>query len=289
MAVAARNAQRPRQRLLLNKRPLNHVIPRLANMRRDLKPTRIEQVASVRQHPGAAADHHAICLRVPLRQFEILKQLARLNQGCQATVVRVWLASDRWVVAQLLANHLAEKLMLTQVFDLVLYNGAFAHPAHAVNQYDMLEALVDFRVLDDAHEWSGTCAGAQQIQTLSGFQVMQNQRARGLLADEYGITLADVLQARGEGTVRDLDAQEFQVVLVVRARDAVCAKKRSLIDLQSHQNELPVFETEGRIACGGEGELCVRPMMNLEDPLRYYRSQDNVTCSNPMRQNVTGP
>jgi hypothetical protein len=35
--------------------------------------------------------------------------------------------------------------------------------------------------------------------------------------------------------------------------------------------------------------LVVRPMLDVQHPLRSYRSQDKVTCDNPMVQNVTEP
>src|SRR5689334_17019956 len=111
---------------------------------------------------------------------------------------------------------------------------------------------------------------------------MQQQRTGGLAADEYRITLADVLQTGCQRTIRHLDAQELEMFLVVRARDAVGAQEWPVVDLEPHHHELPVLEAQARVAGGGEGELVVRPMLYVEYPLRSYRSQDKVTCSNPI-------
>jgi hypothetical protein len=59
--------------------------------------------------------------------------------------------------------------------------------------------------------------------------------------------------------------------------------------MESHHHELPVFEPQARIPCGGERELCVGPVMYFEDALRSYSSQDKVTCRISMVQNVTEP
>ena len=75
-----------------------------------------------------------------------------------------------------------------------------------------------------------------------------------------------------------LDAQELEVLLVIRAGDAVGAQQRTVIDVESHHHELPVLESQARVPRGGERELCIGPMMYLEDALRSYSSQDTVTC-----------
>src|SRR5882724_6897587 len=194
------------------------------------------------------------------------------------------LARYRRVVMQFLANQLAEEFVLAQILDQMLDDRAFAHPADPMDEDDVLETLVDLRVLDDAHEGRGARARAQQIEPLAGLQVVQDQGSGRLAADQNGIALANVLQARGERTVRDLDAQELQVLLVIRTCDAVGAQQGSVVDMESHHHELPILEAQARVPGGGERELCVGPMMYFEDALRSYRSQDKVTCRIFMRE-----
>jgi hypothetical protein len=53
-----------------------------------------------------------------------------------------------------------------------------------------------------------------------------------------------MLQARGERTVLNLDAQEFEVLFVVRAREAVGANQRLAVDFEAHHRELAIFEAK---------------------------------------------
>jgi len=153
----------------------------------------------------------------------------------------------------------------------------------------VLEPIVNLRVLDDAHEWRSTRARAQQIEPLARLQVVEHQRTRRLTADQNRVALANVLQTRREGTVRYLNAQKLEVLLVIRTGDAVGAQERPVIDVEPHHHELPILKPQARVPCGGEGELSVRPMLYFEDVFRSYRSQDKVTCRKSIGQNVTGP
>jgi hypothetical protein len=190
---------------------------------------------------------------------------------------------------QFLAHEIAKELVSPQLLNQMFDNRTLANPANTVDENYMLESLLNFRVLDDAHERRSARTRAQQIEPLTRFQIVQYQRTRGLPADENRVPLANVLQTGGERAVRNLDAQKLQVLLVIRTGDAVGTQQRPVIDMEPHHHELPILESQARIACGGEGELCVRPMLYFEDALRSYRSQDKVTCRKFMRQNVTGP
>ena len=145
-----------------------------------------------------------------------------------------------------------------------------------MNQYDMLEPLVDLRVLDHAHEGRGARPGAQQIEPLSRLQIVQDQRSGRLAADQEPIAFADVLQPGGERPVRHLDAQELEVLLVIGAGNAIRAQQRSAIDVEADHEELAVLETQTGIAGGGEGELCVGPVVYLEYLLSANRRQDRL-------------
>jgi hypothetical protein len=275
--------------LLLDERPLDYVVTRLSNVRRDLEPAGVEHRARVDEHPRASANHHAILLRIQRRKVEILRQLARLNERCQASIVGVGLASDCRIVMQFRAHQVAKELVSAQLLDQMLHNCTLANPADAVNENDVFEPIVDFRVLDDAHERRSTGARAQQVEPLAWLKIVEHQRTRGLAADQNRVALANVLQTGGQRTVRDLNAQKLEVLLVIRAGDAVGAQERPVIDGEPHHHELPVLKSQARVPCGGEGELSVRPMLYFEDAFRSYCSQDKVTCRKSIGQNVTGP
>ncbi len=63
----------------------------------------------------------------------------------------------------------------------------FAAIAHAMHQNDLLESLVDLRILDETHERRESGAGTQQVQALAGLQIVQQQRSGRLAADEHFI------------------------------------------------------------------------------------------------------
>ena len=101
---------------------------------------------------------------------------------------------------------------------------------------------------------------------------MQQQGAGRLAADEDLIARLDVLQARSQRAVRHLDAQELQVLLVVRAGDAVGAHHRLLIDAQTQHDEMPVLEAQRLIARRGEAEDGFIPVVHRQHPFRSDRS-----------------
>src|SRR5882757_4213797 len=160
-------------RLFLYERPFDDVVTRLADVRRDGETTTVQKRASIRKHSRAPAHHYAIFLGVQRRKAEVLEESARLNQRRETTVVGMRLATNRRVVVQLLPDQLTEKFVLTQILDQVLYDRTLADPADTMDKDDVLEALIDFRVFDDAHEWSGTGARAEQVEPLAGLQVVQ--------------------------------------------------------------------------------------------------------------------
>ena len=82
----------------------------------------------------------------------------------------------------------------------------FVFFSHAVHQHHLLKRLVSFRVANDAHERCQTGAGGEQIQALAGQQVVNQQGAGGLFADDDGVADLDVLQARREWAVGYFDA-----------------------------------------------------------------------------------
>ena len=100
------------------------------------------------------------------------------------------------------------------MFDVVMVGQLIDLP-HAVNQDDLLEALVGFRVVDQAHEGCQPGAGGEQEEALARLEVVQDQRSRRLLADDDRIARLQVLQARSQRAVLHLDAEKFQMLLML--------------------------------------------------------------------------
>ncbi len=204
----------------------------------------------------------------------IAAQPARVEQRRQAAVVRMRLPRNSRVVVQLVANQVAEVFVRAQILDFVFHDGRFTRPAHAMDEYHVFEPLIDLGVLDEAHERRGASPGAEQVQPLARLEVMQQQRAGGLAADQDLIALLDVLQARGQRAVGYLDAEELEVLLVVCTGNAIGAQQRPFVDLEADHDKLAILEAKRRITRGGEGELSICPVVYFEYPLRTDGSQD---------------
>jgi hypothetical protein len=136
-----------------------------------------------------------------------------------------------------------------------------------VNQHDGLEPLIDVGVLDQARERREPGAGRQQQQALARNQIVGDQRAGGLAADQDLIALADLLQLRGQRPVRDLDGEELQFFLVIGARHAVGAQQRPAFDLEADHRKLTVLEAETGIAGGPEAEKRIGPVADRKNLL----------------------
>ena len=134
--------------------------------------------------------------------------------------------------------------------------------AHAVHQDDFLEALVGLRIANDAHERREAGAGRQHVQALGRDQVVDQQRSGRLATDDHGVPDLNVLQARGERAILDLDAEELKVLLVVRADNAVGAQQGLAVDTQADHREVAVAEAKRRIAGQRKGKLLVGPMVD---------------------------
>src|SRR5690606_35404982 len=133
----------------------------------------IHDGGQVLEHGRAAAEHEAVVFQVRLRQADVLEQLAAGHQIGQAPLVAVGFAGHGRVVDQLFTHLLAEILVVRQLLGDQILIGQLAHPAATVGQDHLVEALVGFRVLDDADEGRQTGAGAQQVQVAARQHVVQ--------------------------------------------------------------------------------------------------------------------
>ena len=157
--------------------------------------------------------------------------------------------------------------MRRQLFADVVVIGQLIDLPHAVHQHHLLELLVGGRITDDAHEGRQSGAGGQHVKPLAGQQVVNDQRACGLAADDHFVTHLNMLQARGQRAVWHFDAQKLQVFVVVRADDAVGAQQRLVIDTQPDHGEVAVAKTQRRVAGRGERKQRIGPMVHGQDLL----------------------
>ena len=247
---------------LLDERPFDHVVPGVADALRDLEAEAVEHDAQVGEHRRPAADHRAVGRRVQLRQADVAAELAVFDQRRQPALVVERLPRDGRVVDQLVANLLAEIVMLGQLLGDELAVRQLAADAHAVHEDHLLEAVVGVGVADDAHERREAGAGCEQEQVLRREQVGQHQRAGRLAADQHVVADLQVLQARGQRAVRYLDAEELEFFFVVRARDRIGTHQRLAVDHQADHHEVPALEAQARRARAGEGEERFVPVMD---------------------------
>jgi len=217
------------------------------------------------EHLRAAAQHGAVHLGVELGHAEVAGHAAAFDQVGDAALVDERLARDRGVVLELLAHHLAQKFVPRQILGDVLVVGQLADQAAAVHQDHLAELLVGFRVADDGHERRQPGAGAEHVQALAGQQVVDQQRAGGLVADDDAVAGLNVLQAAGERAVLHLDAEKLQRFLVVRADDGVGAQQRLAVHAQADHGEVPVGKPQADAARGGERKQAVGPVVNGQD------------------------
>ncbi len=152
--------------------------------------------------------------------------------------------------------------MLGQMLHDQIVIGQLVRLAHAVDQHHLFIALISLRIADDAHEGREAGAGGQQVKPLAGQQVVGDQRAGWLAADDDGVTHLHVLQPRRQRAVGHLDAEKFQMLFVVGADDAVGAQQRLVVHPKADHREVAILEPERRVTGRGEGEQLVGPVMD---------------------------
>ncbi|MCY1541457.1 hypothetical protein D9M68_771510 [compost metagenome] len=224
----------------------------------------VEQVARVAQHFGAAAKHEAIVGCAQRRQAQVVRDAPGFQQRGDAPLVAKRLARDRGVVQQLGAHLLAKPLVPGQFVGKQVLVSELVHLSATVHQHDLLKQLVHVGVADHAHERRQARSGGQQVEVAAGCEVLREQRARGLAADQHRVTHLDVLQARGERPIGHLDAQELQRLFVVRAHHAVRAQQGPAVDHEADHGELAALVAKTGVAGGGEGKQPVGPVVNRQ-------------------------
>src|SRR5690606_24500169 len=120
---------------------------------------------------------------------------------------------------------------------------------------------------NDAHEGREARSGSEQIKIPAGPQIGDDQRAGRLAPDEDIVAFLDVLKTRGKRTVGNLDAEEFEIVVIAGADDTVGAGQRTPIDLEAHHDELAAVKAEAWASRGREAEERVSPVRDRKNGL----------------------
>ncbi len=95
---------------------------------------------------------------------------------------------------------------------------------------------------------------AEQEQMLAGLQIIDNQGADRLAADQNGVALFQMLQPRRERAVLRLDAEEFGFFFLVGAGDAVGPRFSGYLQLQADHDRVAVVEPRPHVTSRGEGK-----------------------------------
>lgn len=103
-------------------------------------------------------------------------------------------------------------------------------------------ACVCFRILDDAQKWCEPGSRGEQKQPAPRVQVVDDQGADRLGADQHLVACTDVLQSRCQRAIGHLDTEKLQMGVVVRAGDAVGTADGALPILKTEHDELPVLD-----------------------------------------------
>ena len=147
-----------------------------------------------------------------------------------------------------------------------------------MSKNDFVVTLVCLGVLNNAHERRETGTGAHEIEIAARQQMIDDERASRFTADEKLIAHLNILQTRGQWAVLNLNTEEFEFLIVVRASDAVGAHKRLAIDVHANHDEMAVLKFESRVACGLKAEKRVVPMVDGGNALRGDGGQLSSSC-----------
>ena len=74
-----------------------------------------------------------------------------------------------------------------------------------------------------------------------------------------------MLQPRSQRAVGHLDAEELEVLIVVRAGDAVGAQQRLAVDRQAEHHEVAVAKAQGGVARGAKRKQRLVPVVDMQN------------------------
>ena len=143
-----------------------------------------------------------------------------------------------------------------------------------MGHHDPAELVVGLGVADDAEERREPGSGPEQIERAAGTEVVDHQGAGRLTADDDFVPGPEVLQTRGQGSVRNLDREELERVVVMGAGQRIGAQERLAVARQAHHHELAAAETERWRARGAETEQAIGPVMDAQDLLVVERAHE---------------
>ena len=196
-----------------------------------------------------------------------LNNFPELDEVGDAALVVERLARDRRIVPQGGSDQFAEKLVLRQFGLDEVAIGELGLGAHAMHEDNRREPFVGLSIADRCEERREAGFGCEKVQVASVAQIVENERAGRLAADEDAVAGRQMLQVRSQRTVLNLDREELEFLSIVGGSDRISAHQRTALDLKAKHHELPVLETAGGVAGCLETEQGVRPVANVQNPL----------------------
>jgi hypothetical protein len=171
-------------------------------------------------------------------------------------------------VDEFLAGKLADQLVGFDGLDQFIAIGQLGAFAAGMGEDDLIEFLIGLRIADQAGEGGNPGAGGDHVEALARLERVEDERAGRLLAQEELVARLDVLEARGERSVGDLDGVEVQGFVPEGAGQGIGAQERFAVLLgQADHDEFARAETESVRPRDAEVEETIRIMLHLEHGL----------------------
>ena len=153
-----------------------------------------EKLARIRDHFGAAAQHEPIVLERHRWQTDVGEELAGSYQVGDAAGVAERLAGHGGIIDEPVADEFTDEVVLWKHVPDHIAIGELLDRATAVDEHDLFEPLVGFRILDDRQERREAGASAEQVQTATLEKIVDDQRPCRLAADQDRVADLEVLQ-----------------------------------------------------------------------------------------------
>ena len=136
----------------------------------------------------------------------------------------------------------------------------------SLNQDELVEFFIAFRVADDRGEGRDARAGGKHPQVSSRKQRIQNQRAGRLAPHPYRVARPDFLEVFGQWPTRHLDGIEFQRVVPAGRGNGIGPEHRPVTRKPDH-HKFARPEPQARRPRHAEAEQPVGIMLDLGDCL----------------------
>ena len=216
----------------------------------------------------AAADHGAILGRRHLQQAQISKDLTGSQIVGDPAHLRERLAGGGGVVKQLAGHHLANQRIIGQRLHQLAAIVQFGDLAAGVHHDHLLIFLIGLRFAQQAGKGRKAGAGGQKVNPLAGQKRVMHQSANGFGAQDDLVADLDVLQARGQRAVGNLDRIELQLVIPGRRGDGIGAQQGFAgLAQKANHHKFTRAKPQAARARDAKREQTVGPMCHRSDDL----------------------